>query len=169
MQRLKIIGEPSTSRSRRSGHQLREGGWKEQSLGKIWLEQAPGWIPTVQYSQRSSAVWSKGSNCGNLCQRRLKQHCRWFVFYLRGEVTNFHIHQQRACHEGRFISDALYILALRMTEKVSMIMNTERKNIVKNAAFFIPICYAPWFLKSYLVGKSTSNDINAIKSAFHTS
>ena len=67
------------------------------------------------------------------------------------------------------MADVLYILALRMTEKVSMIMNTERKNMVENAAFFITICYAPWFLKSYLVGKSTSNDINAIKSAFHTS
>ena len=106
---------------------------------------------------------------GNLCQRRLKQLCRWFVFYLRGEVTNFHLHQRGACNEARFISDALYILALRMTEKVSMIMNTERKNMVENAAFFITICYAPWFLKSYLVNKSTSNDINAIKSAFHTS
>ena len=56
-----------------------------------------------------------------------------------------------------------------MTEKVSMIINKESKNIVENAAFSITIFYAPWFLKSYLVGKSTSNDINAIKSAFHTS
>ena len=67
------------------------------------------------------------------------------------------------------MADALYILALTMTEKVSLIMNTERKNKVENAAFSITIFYAPWFLKSYLVGKSTSNGINAIKSAFHTS
>jgi hypothetical protein len=39
-------------------------------------------------------------------------------------------------------------------------------NEVDTAAFFISICYASWFLKSYLVNKSPSNELPAIKSAF---
>lgn len=37
---------------------------------------------------------------------------------------------------------------------------------VETAAFFISICYAPWFLKSYLVEHAFHNDLMAFKQAF---
>ena len=65
------------------------------------------------------------------------------------------------------MTDALYILTLRMTQNVAKVMNEEEKTMLETAAFFISICYAPWFLKSYMVVKAPSNDLVAFKSAFH--
>ncbi len=39
-------------------------------------------------------------------------------------------------------------------------------NEVDTAAFFISICYASWFLRSYLVNNPPSNELLAIQSAF---
>jgi hypothetical protein len=39
-------------------------------------------------------------------------------------------------------------------------------NEVDTAPFFISICYALWFLRSYLANNSPSNELLAIKSAF---
>jgi hypothetical protein len=39
-------------------------------------------------------------------------------------------------------------------------------NEVDTAAFFISICYVPWFLSSYLANNSPTNELLAIKSAF---
>ena len=45
-------------------------------------------------------------------------------------------------------------------------MNEKEKKMVKIEAFFVSVCYGPWFLKSYMVDKSTSNDLAAFKSSF---
>ena len=63
------------------------------------------------------------------------------------------------------MADALYMLTLRMTEKVAQVMN-EKEKMVKTVAFFVSVCYGPWFLKSYMVDKSTSNNLGAFKSSF---
>jgi uroporphyrinogen-III decarboxylase len=89
-----------------------------------------------------------------------------FVFYLGGDVPGFRFHQPGASHEARFMADASYILTLRMTQRIRNVLNEEEKNLLKHAAFFISVCYAPWFLKSYVVEKSPFNDLAAIKSAF---
>ncbi len=39
--------------------------------------------------------------------------------------------------------------------------------MLETAALFISICYAPWFIKFYMVTKAPSNDLSAIKSSFH--
>ena len=62
--------------------------------------------------------------------------------------------------------DALYLLTLRMTEEVAQVMNEEEKKIVMTVAFYVSICYGPCFLKSYVVEKSTSNELAAFKSSF---
>ncbi len=46
-----------------------------------------------------------------------------------------------------------YILTLRMTERVTKVMNEDKKTLLETAAFFI-VRYAPWFRKFYLVDKS---------------
>ena len=66
----------------------------------------------------------------------------------------------------RFMADALYILTLRITDKITMIMSEKERNMIETAAFFTSVWYAPWFLKSYLVAKSPSNDLAAFKNAF---
>jgi hypothetical protein len=60
-------------------------------------------------------------------------------------------YQPGACHEARFMADAFYILTLRMTQRRTNLPNEVEKNILEIAAFFISVCYAPWFLKSYVV------------------
>ncbi len=42
-------------------------------------------------------------------------------------------------------------------------MNEEEKKMLETASYFVSICYAPWFLKSYL---SQANDLEAIKTSF---
>ena len=64
------------------------------------------------------------------------------------------------------MADALYLLTLRMTEQIAKVMNQEEKKMVETAAFFVSICYGPWFLKSYFVDKATCNDLVAYKAAF---
>ena len=64
------------------------------------------------------------------------------------------------------MADALYLLTLRMTEKVAQVMNEEDKKMVKTASFFVSVCYGPWFLKSYMVDKLHSNNLTAFKSLF---
>ena len=66
----------------------------------------------------------------------------------------------------RFMADALYILTLRITDKITMIMSEKERNMIETAAFFTSVWYAPWFIKSYLVAKSPSNDLAAFKNAF---
>jgi hypothetical protein len=54
-----------------------------------------------------------------------------------------------------------------MAERVTKVMN-EEKTMVETAAFFVSVCYAPRFLKSYyLVDKALYNYLSAFKSAFH--
>jgi hypothetical protein len=58
--------------------------------------------------------------------------CELFVFfYLGGDVPGFHFHQPGACHEARFMADALYILTLRMTQKIANLLNEEEKNMLE--------------------------------------
>ena len=66
----------------------------------------------------------------------------------------------------RSIADALYILTLRITDKMTMIMSEKERNMIERAACFTSVWFAPWFLKSYLVAKSPSNDLGAFKNAF---
>lgn len=96
-----------------------------------------------------------------------KQLCELFVYYLGGDVPNLYLHQPGACHEARFMADALYLLTLRMTDKIARIMNEEERTMVETAAFFVSICYAPWFLKCYLADKAPKNDLEAFKDAFN--
>ena len=66
----------------------------------------------------------------------------------------------------RFMADALYILTLRITDKITMIMSEKERNMIETEAFFTSVWYAPSFLKSYLVAKSPSNDLAVFKNAF---
>jgi hypothetical protein len=68
------------------------------------------------------------------------------------------------------MADALYNLTLRMTQNITKAINEEEKIMMETAALFIFICYAPRFLKSYMVNKAPSNhsnDLSAVKSSFH--
>ena len=40
------------------------------------------------------------------------------------------------------MADALYLLALRMTDQIAMVMNEEESTMVETAAFFVSIWYA---------------------------
>jgi hypothetical protein len=53
-----------------------------------------------------------------------------------------------------------------MMQIITTVIN-EEKMMLETAALFISICYAPWALKSYMVVKAPSDDLSAIKSAFH--
>jgi hypothetical protein len=54
-----------------------------------------------------------------------------------------------------------------MTQNITKVINEEEKMMLETAALFISICYAPWFIKFYMVTKAPSNDLSAIKSSFH--
>ena len=65
------------------------------------------------------------------------------------------------------MAEAQYILTLRMTKNITKVINEKEKMMLETVAYFISICYAPWFLKSYMVNKAPSNDLSAVKSSFH--
>jgi hypothetical protein len=130
--------------------------WKTLQVGSPLYEIAK---EALEYGSRvlSLETFARGD------YRRLYE---LFVFYLGGDIPGFHFHQPGACHEARFMADALYIFTLRMTQRITNLLNEEEKNMLEIAAFFVSVCYAPWFLKSYVVEKSPFNDLAAIKSAF---
>ena len=92
--------------------------------------------------------------------------CELMVFYLGGEVTNFHLHQPGASHEACFMADAQYLLLLQMTSKITDIMNQEDRSMVETASFFVAITYTPWFLKSSLTASASNNDLSSFKDMF---
>ena len=129
--------------------------WKTLQVGSPLYSLA---FEALEFGQRALSI-------NTFVRGDYKNLCQLMVFYLGGNVPGFTFHQPGACHEARFMADALYILTLTMTDKIVNMMNAEERDIFSKAAFFISICYAPWFLKSYLSDKSTANDLEAYKSA----
>ncbi len=120
-------------------------------------------------------IWEKALTFETFPRGDYKKLCELLVFYL-GDVPGFHCLQQKqgivtAVQTNvlikvhwlnilfpESIADALYNLTLRMTQNITKAINEDEK---------ISICYAPWFLKSYMVNKAPSNDLSALKSSFH--
>ncbi len=69
---------------------------------------------------------------------------------------------------SRLMVDVLYNLTLRMTQNITKVINEEEKIMMETVALLVSICYAPWFLQSYIVTKAPSNYLSAIKSSFHS-
>ena len=61
------------------------------------------------------------------------------------------------------MAHSLNILTLQIMTNIERVMDEEEKKMVEIASYFVSICYAPWFLKSYL---SQANDLEAIKTSF---
>lgn len=57
------------------------------------------------------------------------------------------------------MADALYIMMLRITGKVSLLMTAEEEKMIETASFFISIFYSVWFLKSSMVSQAANNDL----------
>ena len=92
--------------------------------------------------------------------------CKLASFFLGVEVQDFKFHQPGACHEARFLADAIYILTLYMTKDISNILTEKEVLQLKDASLFIAICYVPWFLKSFLGFLAPYNDLKAIQTAY---
>ncbi|XP_065646356.1 uncharacterized protein LOC136076810 [Hydra vulgaris] len=94
---------------------------------------------------------------------------KYLAFYLGVEsdkLKELKIHQPGACHEARFMADALYILSLEMTSTVISFLPDENKKEVETCAFIVAVCYAPWYLKSRCAEHAVLNDFNAFKAAY---
>ena len=132
--------------------------WKLLTVGSPLHELA---CDALKFGKRALAL--------NMFEKRTdyKKLCQLMVFYLGGNVDSFSFHQPGACHEARFMADSLYILTLAMTDSIVNIMNMEEREMISKAAFFVSICYGPWFLKSYLASKATANDLQSLKSSYH--
>ena len=132
--------------------------WKLLTVGSPLHELA---CDALKFGKRALAL--------NMFGKRMdyKKLCQLMVFYLGGNVDSFSFHQPGACHEARFMADSLYILTLAMTDSIVNIMNMEEREMISKAAFFVSICYGPWFLKSYLASKATANDLQSLKSSYH--
>jgi len=64
------------------------------------------------------------------------------------------------------MADALYILMLRITGKVSgLLKSSAEEKMIETASFFVAIFYSPWFLKSYLVSHAATNDLECFQQA----
>ena len=58
----------------------------------------------------------------------------------------------------------MYILMLRVTEKVSgLLKSPAEKKMIETASFFVSIFYSIWFLKSYLVTHAAINDLECFQ------
>ena len=105
--------------------------------------------------------------CYNALLRNDYRHfCKLLVLYLVGDVPNFQFHQSGACHEARLMADGLFILTLRLTQNITKLMDEGETNMMKKAALVVCLFYGPWFLKSYVVGKSSNNNLESFKQAF---
>lgn len=86
-------------------------------------------LETLQFGQRALEL-------NTFAHGDYKKVCELFVVYLGGEVNNFLFHQPGACHEARFLADALYLFILQMTKKLTNIMNKEEEEMVQTSSFF---------------------------------
>ena len=122
--------------------------------------------PLFEITREALEYGQRALKLGLFARGDYRKLCELVVYYLGGDVPDFHFHQPGACHEARFMADALYLLTLRMTDNIAKVMNEEERNMVETASFFVASCYSPWFLKSYIVEKSTNNDIKAFYDVF---
>lgn len=130
--------------------------WKLLPVGKPLYKLA---IEALEFGKRALVL--------NTFQRGdYKNLCELMVLYLGGDVDGFKFHQPGACHEARFMADGIYLLTIAMTDKIINMMNCEEREMVNKAAFLVSICYAPWFLKSYMSDTATANDLMAYKSSY---
>src|SRR6218665_1520151 len=138
-----------------SGNKLCLFDWSCVQVGSELHSMA---LEALQFGQRALEL-------NTFARGDYKKVCELFVVYLGGKVDNFLFHQPGACREARFLADALYLLTLQMTKKLTNIMNKEEEKMVQTSSFFISVCYAPWFLKSYIGFKIPANDLAAIKAS----
>src|SRR6218665_538197 len=86
-------------------------------------------LETLQFGQRALELnaFARGD---------YKKVCELFVvgLYLGSKVNNFLFHQPGACHEARFLADALYLFILQMTKKLTNIMNKEEEEMVQTSS-----------------------------------
>jgi hypothetical protein len=127
--------------SRKPGHQLRKRLTRLNALPNVNGKLCKSALSCMRSQKRL------GSMAAEFCP--LKHLCKLFIFYL-GDVSGFRFHQPGASHDARFLADALYMCTgtLRMTWRKRNLLNEEEKKKLEVAAFFVSVCYAPWFLKS---------------------
>ena len=127
--------------------------WSSIQVGSPLHTQA---LKSLQFCSRALQIntFSRGD---------YKKLCQLVVVFLGGELEQFRLPQPGACHEARFMADALYLLTLHMTKSVLSVMSEEEESMVSKASMFTGICYAPWFLQSYIGERAPSNDLEAFK------
>ena len=127
--------------------------WSSIQVGSPLHTQA---LKSLQFCSRALKIntFSRGD---------YKKLCQLVVVFLGGELEEFRLPQPGACHEARFMADALYLLTLHMTKSVLNVMSKEEETMVSKASMFTGICYAPWFLQSYNGVKAPSNDLEAFR------
>src|SRR6218665_4040717 len=85
-------------------------------------------LEALQFGQRALELYT-------FARADYKKVCELFVVYLGGEVNNYFLfHQPGACHEARFLADALYLFILQMTKKLTNIMNKQEEEMVQTSS-----------------------------------
>jgi hypothetical protein len=64
------------------------------------------------------------------------------------------------------MADAQYILTLRMTRNITKVINKEEDDVGDSSSLHLHLLFS-MALMSYKVAKAPSNDLSAIKPAFH--
>lgn len=95
------------------------------------------------------------------------KHLAYYAaFYLNvksKKLDTFNIWQPGACHNARFMADAIYILMLQITSSVIDYLDEKMQTKIEKAAFICAMIYAPSFLKSYKPEYAVQNDFMAFK------
>ena len=80
-----------------------------------------------------------------------------------GAVPNFKFQYPGACHNARYMAQAIYMLKLNLLlDRITWLLDVERQE-VKMMAEFITVFYVVWWLQGYLGVKAPMNDLKAMQ------
>ena len=120
---------------------------------------------TALETQAESALQILGQFLKNktFVREDYKELCELAVLFLGGAVPNFKFQYPGACHNARYMAQAIYMLKMNLLlDKITWLLDVERQE-VKLMAEFISIFYVIWWLQGYLGVNAPMNDLKAMQ------
>ena len=121
--------------------------------------------PLEDMAKKSLSFCKKALELHTFPRNDYKHLCQYVIVFLEGReaVPGFIIHKPAAEHEARFMADALYILAMKLTQPIIKFLTLEEEIVFSKAAIYVASVYAKNFLQSSQIASAAHNDLCTVK------
>ncbi|XP_065680928.1 uncharacterized protein LOC136094805 [Hydra vulgaris] len=121
--------------------------------------------PLEDMAKKNLSFCKKALELNTFPRNDYKHLCQYVIVFLEGReaVPEFIIHKPAAEHEARFMADALYILAMKLTQPIIKFLTLEEEIVFSKAAIYVTSVHAKNFLQSSQIVSAAHNDLCTVK------